>query len=258
MVREVAAARWGRASDPTRPSVVDLHPAFSNLILAGMPRLAISSVARQLERVDLPLQGDVIRAGVAIQGLYFPLTGVLAEIVRMSDGTTVEVNLIGREGMAGLAALLGTESTPLDVVTIVPGAFLHLPADDLGDVLDRYPGVREWLDRYTQAVLTVRAFAVGCDRLHPVRARLARCLLKVHDRVDGDELRLTQDTLALMLGVARPTVTLNAVALHRDGLIEYQRGHIRILDRRGLERAACECYWAVRAEFERLLDWRIG
>ncbi len=133
-----------------------------------------------------------------------------------------------------------------------------MEAGAFADAVQRDNALRDRTYRYIQAVLSVRALSVGCDRVHPVRPRLARWLLKTHDRVGVDQFRLTQDVIALMLGVARPSVTVNALSLERQGLIEYRRGRIRIVDRSGLEAVACECYAAVRNEFERLLGWRVG
>lgn len=229
-----------------------------NLLLAGLPDRASGTLWPRLQRVWLPARQVLLEPDRPIRSVYFPLTGVLAETVRMADGATVEVNLVGREGVAGLAALLGGERAPIEVATLVPGVFLRLPVDAATDALAHDEPLLDRLHLYTQAVLNVRAYSVGCDRLHSIHARLARWLLKTHDRVDGDEFDLTHDLLALMLGVARPSVTVNAIAMQRDGLIEYRRGHVRVVNRPGLERAACECYWGVRAEFERLLGWPAG
>jgi CRP-like cAMP-binding protein len=232
--------------------------ATENLLLAGLPEASLAALRPHLERVTLPLRRVVMEPDQAVAWVYFPETGVFSVTVHLLDGSATEVNLVGREGMAGLAGYLRAGSAPLRVMTLVSGTFLRMPARLLADTAGHDDALSDRLGRYTQAVLSTRAYSAACDRLHPVEARLARWLLKTHDRVRGDEFRLTQDLLALMLGVARPSVTLNAHVLQQRGLIECRRGRIRITDRLGLEASACECYWAVRREFERLLGWRVG
>jgi CRP-like cAMP-binding protein len=246
------------ASPVLGPHVIPAGAQARNLLLASLPAASRDALRSHLERVTLPPRRVVMESDEPIENVYFPETGVFSASVRLADGAAVEVNLIGREGMAGLAVFLGSVSEPLEVMTLVPGAFLRMPASAFAKQVLRDAALLQLLHRYTQAVLSVRACSVGCDRLHPIQARLARWLLKTHDRVTGDEFLLTQDSLALMLGVARPSVTVNALALQQDGLIEYERGHIRIVDRAGLEAIACECYWAVRREFDRLLGWTIA
>jgi CRP-like cAMP-binding protein len=233
-------------------------PLTPNLFLASLPPASLQSLLPHLRRVTLPRGRHVMEPDQSIRAVYFPETGVLSQAVRLNDGSVVEVNLVGYEGMAGLAVYLGTDTSPLEVVTLISGSFLKMAA---GAFAARVAVDRELLDRlhlYTQVVLSVRACSVACYRLHPVQARLARWLLKTHDRVSGDTFQLTQESLALMLGVARPSVTVNALALQRAGLIQYQRGQIRILDRPGLEAATCECYWIVRREFDRLMGGAAG
>lgn len=228
-----------------------------NLLLAALPEQSLETLLARLVQVRLPARRVLREPGQPIRTVHFPETGVLAHTVRLASGAAVEVNLVGFEGMAGLAAFLGAESEPLEVATLIPGTFLRMPADEFTSLAARDPALVDRLHRYAQAILSTRACSVGCDRLHPVPARLARWLLKTHDRVLTDEFRLTQETMALMLGVARPTLTAAVLAIERDGLIEHRRGRIRIVDRSGLESLACECYWAVRDEFDRLIGWRI-
>ena len=244
---------------PTSHAVpVDGRREDGNLLLAGLPPASRRSLQPHLERVSLPSRRVVMEPGEPITDVYFPETGVLSQSVRLADGSAVEVNLVGHEGMAGLAVYLGAGSAPLEVTSLVPGTHLRMRAATLVELSREDRAFLDRLHLYTQVVLSVRACSVGCDRLHPVQARLARWLLKAHDRARVDEFPLTHDVLALMLGVARPSVSVNARALQRVGLIDYRRGHVRILDRTGLERLACECYWTVRQEFGRLLGGSTG
>ena len=254
--------RWSTASpgaSRTAPPDDREHDAtVGNLLLRGLPAASLDAMRSYLDVVTLGAGRVVVSPDEAIESVYFPLTGLFAETVRLSDGSAVEVNLVGREGLSGIAVALGAGSVPIETITVVPGAFLRAPAGALREQVRVDRALADRLQRYAQTLLNVRAYSAACDRLHPIQARLARWLLKAHDRLGADEFPLTQDDLALMLGVARPSVTVNAIALQQAGLIEYRRGRIRILDRDGLEATTCECYRAIAREFERLLGWSIG
>lgn len=224
----------------------------ANLLLLELPPSTFEQVMSRLQRVTVSFHQTVIAAGDEIRNVYFPETALFSEVVRLSDGATAEINLVGLEGMAGLSAYLDTRRSALDVITLIPGTCLEMPVEELRQLAEQDPAIAHRLNLYAQAVLSVRAIAAGCDRLHPVQTRLVRWLLKTRDRLDDDEFMFTQADLANMLGVTRPTVTTNAILLQDAGLISYRRGRIRILDRAGLESLACECYWNVRDQFERL------
>jgi CRP-like cAMP-binding protein len=244
-------ARTAVASGGIDPVIQGLSPT-PNLFLAGLPPASLQALRPQLKRITLPIRRILIEPDELIRTVYFPETGVLSVVAGLSDGSAVEVNPVGYEGMVGWVVYLGAASLPFQVVTLIPGTFLRMPAEAF---VARVALDRALLDRlhlYTQVLLNVRAHSAACHRLHPVESRLARWLLKTHDRVNGDTFPLTQESLALMLGVARPSVTVGALALQRAGFIEYRRGRIRILDRPGLESAACECYMIVRREFDRM------
>jgi CRP-like cAMP-binding protein len=225
-----------------------------NLFLAGLPPASLQALGPHLERVTLPVRHVLIEPDETIRTVWFPETGVLSLVAELRDGSAVEVNPVGYEGMVGWVVYLGAASLPFQVVTLISGSFLRMSAKAFVAQVAVDHALLDRLHLYTQVLLNVRAYSVACNRLHSVEARLARWLLKTHDRVTGDTLPLTQESLALMLGVARPSVTVSALALERAGLIAYRRGRIRIVDRPGLEAAACECYLNVRREFDRLAD----
>jgi CRP-like cAMP-binding protein len=231
--------------------LVDGRPVANGLLL-GFPGSGFERIRPFLRRVDLPRHSTLIAAGEKIATLYFPESAVCSELVRLRDGATAEINLVGREGMAGLEGWLGSATVGLEVMTIVGGTLLALPLDALRALGDADDRIRPLLDRYVLAVHAVRAIAAACDRLHPVQVRLVRWLLRTGDRLDEDDFLLTQDDIASLLGIARQSVTASALLLHEAGFIDYRHGHLRIVDRPGLERAACECYWNVRGQWEAL------
>lgn len=234
----------------TQPSNAAPEAVTNNLLLAGLP--SFGRYREHLERVVLPSQSLPIEAGRSTRYAYFPETGVLAESVLLRDGSAVAINLVGHEGVADLAACLGAGTVPLQVTTLVGGSVLRMPAATFVGLAQDDGSMLERLHLYGQILLMVRAYAVACSRLHPVQSRLVRLLLRIHEQVNGGEFFLTHDSIAQLLGVSRPSVTVNATALHRQGLIVYRRGMIRILDRAGLEAIACECHWFIDGEFGHL------
>ena len=165
----------------------------------------------------------------------------------------VEAGTVGREGMVGLAAFLGTDTGPLTTLCQVPGTFARLPVAIFHDAAAPDSRLHTIMLRFTQAFYVLAAQSIGCNTLHPMVARCARWLLLTHDRTDGDTFHLTQEYLGYMLGVRRPSVTVAAATLQQAGLITYYRGVITIVDRPGLEAAACGCYAIIAAEYTRLL-----
>jgi CRP-like cAMP-binding protein len=191
--------------------------------------------------------------GREITHVYFPVGGMVSVVVKMTDAAAVEVVTIGNEGVVGIPVILGVTSTPtMEALWQIPGRALRIPAGVLREELRRTASLSRLLLRYAEAVMVQVAQHVACNRSHSMEQRCARWLLRTHDRVEGDEFPLTQQFLAQMLGVRRATVTIVAGALHKAGLIDYSRGRIRIVDRRGLEGAACECYDVVRRVMKRV------
>jgi CRP-like cAMP-binding protein len=225
-----------------------------NRLLAALPAGDRSRLLAHADEVTLDRGDLVFRANGPLNHVYLPRTGILSMVIDMTDGGTVEVATIGREGFAGLPVLLGTERSPAPVYCPVPPCVCHrVPAADFVAELRSSTALWDLSNRYAQAHLNLSAQSTACNSRHPVEERLARWLLMTHDRVGDDELNLTQQILSEMLGVRRSSVTTAAGILQRAGLIDYRRGRIRVLDRVGLETAARECYKVVRAEFERLL-----
>jgi CRP-like cAMP-binding protein len=228
------------------------HP-HDNRLLAALPREDVERLLPQLTSVTLAL-GDVLyEPDRAMAYLYFPTTAVVSLIYTMADGTTAEMGLVGNEGVVGIALFMGGDTTPNQAIVQVAGEAFRLQAPVLRTEFARAGAVQLALLRYTQALITQISQTAVCNRLHAIEQRLCRWLLLTRDRVPSDEIQMTQEFIAHMLGVRREGVTLAARHLQEAGLIRYVRGHITILDRPGLEATACECYRVVKDEFTRLL-----
>ncbi len=233
----------------------EFRPARNRLLAAlrTTDPAAEAQLREGLESVELKGHTRVMTPDRPIRHVYFPETGVLAVIQQMHDGSAVAVDLVGSDGMVGLAVYLGGLTFPLEAVCQAPGTFLRMKAAEFRAEVARNAQLLTVLHGYTQAVLEIRAQIIGCNRFHAVEARAARWLLEMDDRVPQDEFMMTHQFLALMLGVRRQTVSAVASDLSRRGLIVYRRGFIEIVDRVGLEGATCECYGVIRDEFARLV-----
>jgi CRP-like cAMP-binding protein len=203
--------------------------------------------------VRLPFAQLLLLRGDRIDQVYFPTSGVISLVVLMQNGRSVDAGIVGFEGMAGVPLVLGEEVSPYEMTVQVAGEALRIPADDFRKALNQDEAVRDVVLRYVEVLLVQISRTAACNQLHRVEQRLARWLLQVHDWVWEDRFYLTQDFLALMLGVRRATVTQAAGLLQQAGLITYHRGTIAIVDRAGLEDVACEDYPAIRDAVERLL-----
>ena len=219
--------------------------------LAALSPLEAAWLAPYLEPVQMAHAEILAAVGARFAHVYFPETAVVSVISRMANGDAAEVGTVGNEGMAGISVFLGRGTSPHETVVQVAGAGVRASAAVLSDGAQRHPVLRRLLNQYTQEYLTQVAQTAACNRLHAIEPRCARWLLMTHDRVGGAaEFALTQEYLAVMLGVRRGGVTVAAGALQSAGLIRYRRGGIRVLDRVGLEAAACECYGVVRDSFD--------
>ena len=223
-----------------------------NRLLALLPAAELEQVWRHAEVVALRQGQHVIVPDEPIKDVYFPLTCLLSLVTTMEDGSTVESGTIGREGMSGIPVLLNAGQTTMPTFCQIPGEAVRVRAEHVRDVYERSPEARRIFNRYVHTVVVVGSQSSACNALHRVEARTCRWLLMSSDGVASEEVNLTQEYLATMLGVRRPGVTEVAGKLRAEGLIDYARGSIRILDRAGMERRACECYGRVRGEYERL------
>lgn len=224
--------------------------AFRNRVLAALPKAELSRLQPHLSRITLK-QGLTLLDGAAPYG-YFVESGIASVVVSTENGNTVEVGIVGMDGVVGIPILLGTERTPGRTFVQIAGYGFRIPADILKTQFERDGELRRHISRYLQGFLVQTAQTAACNRLHNIEERLARWLLACRDRMESDELRLTQDFLGQMLGAPRTTVTLAAGLLHRAGLIDHVRGVVTIRNRAKLESTACECYRIVRDEFRSL------
>jgi CRP-like cAMP-binding protein len=215
----------------------------SNQLLAALPAPDYARLAPSLETLPLKLKEWIHKPGEAIREVYFPGGGFCSVLTVLEDGTMVEVATIGREGAVGMSAMFdGTSSRSLAMVQAAAATCYRMPIGAFRQEMDRRGVFYGLLTRYTQALVGLIMQSTACNAVHNVDQRLARWLLMAHDRVGTDSFPLTQEFVAMMLGVARPTVTIVAGTLQRAGLITYQRGNVTILDRAQLEAASCECY----------------
>jgi CRP-like cAMP-binding protein len=218
-----------------------------------LPREVSERLEPHVEPVDLALRQSLYTPNEPITHVYFPCTAVCSLVLTLDDGTSVEIATVGREGLVGLPVFLGAGSIPGEAFCQVPGRALRLPADVLCEEASTRGPLHDLLQRYTQAHINQIAQSAACGRTHSVDERCARWLLITHDQVGSDEFPLTQQFLALMLGVRRAGVNEAASILQRAGYIRYGRGIITVTDRAGLESATCTCYHVVRDEFRRLV-----
>lgn len=226
-----------------------------NRILGALVPEVFERLARQLEYVELPLGIVLYDAEEPIRHAYFPLHGTVSILTVLEDGAAVEAGVIGNEGMAGISLILGYRMEVNRRALIqIPGSGMRIKAEAFIEEINRNGPFRDLLLCYLQAFITQISQTAACNHIHHVDERLARWLLSMLDRTASNELHLTQEIIADMLGVRRAGVSVSATRLQEKGLITYKRGHIRILDRPGLEAASCECYETVKREYDRLFD----
>jgi CRP-like cAMP-binding protein len=225
-----------------------------NRLLAKLPAEELERLRPHFERVSLHHGEHAIVPDEPIRHVYFPLDCLLSLVTQMEDGSSAESGSIGREGMSGVPVLLDARQTPMPTFTQIPGDAIKIRAEVIKAAYDRGGALRDIMNRYVHTIIVVGSHATACNALHKIEARMSKWLLMSSDGVGSNELRLTHEYLATMLGVRRASVTETAIRLKDAGLIEYERGFARILDRAGLEAAACECYRRARAEYERLFS----
>jgi CRP-like cAMP-binding protein len=232
--------------------------ALQNHLLAALPDAEAQRWLPLLESVDLPLGQVLYESGTTLTHVYFPTTAIVSLLYVMENGASAEIAVVGNEGIVGISLFMGGESTSSRAVVQSAGMGFRLKAQMMKEEFDRAGPVLHLLLRYTQALITQMSQTAVCNRHHSLDQQLCRWLLLSLDRLDGNELAMTQELIANMLGVRREGVTEGALKLQRSGLIRYARGHITVLDRPGLERRSCECYAVVKREYERLLPVQLA
>jgi CRP-like cAMP-binding protein len=230
--------------------------AYRNGLLAALPEPDRQRWRRCLEPVGLARDQVLHESDVVPTHAYFPTTAIVSLTYVEAHGASTETAVIGHEGVVGTALFMGGGSTTGRAVVRSAGHGFRTDAQAIREEFKRSPNVTRLLLRYMQAQMTQTAQTVVCNRHHTIGEQLCRCLLLTLDRSEGDQLELTQETVGHLLGVRRESVTQAALALQDAGLIRYGRGRIVVLDRQGLERAACECYAVVKREYDRLLPAR--
>jgi CRP-like cAMP-binding protein len=230
------------------------HTPIENRLLAALPAKDYERIRPHLEPVSFSL-GDVIYESGGIQDhVYFPTTAIISLLYMMENGSSAEMGLAGKEGVVGIAIFMGGGTMPNRAIVQSAGNVIRMRAKAMQSEFAIGGEFQHLLLRYTQALITQISQTAVCNRLHSVEQQLCRWLLLSHDRLESDELVMTQELIANMLGVRREGVTVAAGHLQDAGAITYNRGHIKILERAKLESIVCECYRVVRLEFERLLS----
>lgn len=254
MLRTAQSEREPYSPDTSRSPSWDAAGARPlNRLLAAVPPAELAELQPHLERTHLDQRQLLFDANAPIAYIHFPETCVVSLVTTMTVGGTVETGTVGREGVAGLPVFLGDGVSSVRAIVRLPGTSLKLRAARLADVARPGTALQRLLLRYAQAFMTQVTQTAACNSAHLVEQRCARWLLATAERIDGDDLPVTHEFLAFMLGVRRSGVTIAMHALKERELIRYARGRVTIVDRAQLERASCECYRVVRSHFDRLL-----
>jgi CRP-like cAMP-binding protein len=225
-----------------------------NKILQRLSAAEFDALRPELEDVSLSFKEGVYEQGRPIKHMYFVETGVISLVTDLEEGGTLETGTIGNEGVVGVQAFLGSPTAAVRAFCQIPGSASRVAIDRMIAERERNSRLAQLVLRNANATMSMLAQTAACNRAHPVEERMCRWLLMTHDRVEGDEFPLTQEFLAQMLGVRRPSVNMAGLTLKNAGLIRYSRGKITIVDRKGLEASSCECYAFIAHEFQRAVD----
>ena len=239
---------------PSKPKSPRASSPVRNDILRALLASEYKHLSSKFERVELKFGQIIYQANQRIKYVYFPETAVVAMIDTMEDGSTIEVGVIGHEGMVGINIFLGCLTTPDKAIVQISGSAMRMKPNDLRKELRFGSSLQRLLLRYTQVLLAVISQSVGCSQHHAVPQRLARWLLTIHHYAESNELVMSHQFIAGMLGVRRVGVTTAAREFQAAGLITYSRARMRILDKTGLEKESCECYRFIRQQFKSLLS----
>src|SRR3984885_3844693 len=218
-----------------------------NRLLLALPSRNLKRLMPELEQIRCQRAQVLMAADTALDHVFFPDSGVVSVVAVYADGSIIEMATVGREGCTGVQAILGAKRSSVQLLVQIPGSAAKMSRVAFTQAMQSMPSFRSVMDAYVQAFLEQVMVSVACNGAHSLKQRLARWLLMMRDRSDGETLPITQSLLAEMLGVQRPTITNAARELERAGLIERGRREITILDRQGLTEATCECYQLVRA-----------
>jgi CRP-like cAMP-binding protein len=236
------------------PAPIETEPQPHNRLLQLLPNGERKRLEARTKRIPIKPHDMLHPPGQTMRSVYFPLWGVVSLMTPLQDGSAVETATIGNEGMVGIHAFLGGGVLGnSQAMGQVPGEALQMDADHFRAEVDEGGKLREIMFAYSQALFAQISQGVACNGVHSIQDRCARWLLESHDRAGSDQFMLTQEFLADMLGVRRPSVTVAARTLQSAGVIHYERGRITVLDRPGLEEASCECYQAIKDEYRRLV-----
>lgn len=239
-------------------SVPAIAADCANLLLSRLPEEEYQMLRPHLEYFPTPLKTVLFERGKEIRHVYFPLSGAHSVLAVMEDGAAVEVGTVGFEGLSTVDVLTGSKQSTETTICQIPGESLRLPVDKFNQFLETAKELRRLSYRFLQAYLSQVSQSVACNRLHTTEERFARWILVSHDRAKGTTFHITQEFLADMLGVHRPSITLIARSFQQAGLLTYRRGEVTILDRAGIEDACCECYSVVRTQYEKALGSPVG
>jgi CRP-like cAMP-binding protein len=231
---------------------------LKNHLLAALPAVELARISDDIKLAPMPLGHVLYEPGDEMQHVYFPTTTIVSLLYVMENGSSAEIAIVGNEGIVGISLFMGGETTSNRAVVQSAGHAFRVRSMLLKDEFFRAGPFQRLLLRYTQALITQMGQTAVCNRHHSVEQQLCRWLLMSLDRLGSNELTMTQELISNMLGVRREGVTESASKLQKLGLIEYHRGHIKVLDRPALEAHCCECYQVVKTEFERLLPERMA
>ena len=235
-------------------SISARHNPNQNQLLAALPAEIIARIAPHLELVSMPLGEVLCESGGQLHHVYFPTTAIVSLHYITENGASVEITGVGNEGILGISLFLGGNTTPSLATVLTAGCGYRLKRQIIMEEFNRAGPMMRLMLLYTQALITQISQTAVCNRQHSIDQQLCRWLLLALDRTPSNELTMTQELIASMLGVRREGITEAAGNLQRAGLISYRRGHITVLDRTGLESRTCECYNVVKKEFQRLLN----
>lgn len=231
-------------------------PYASNLLLASLPKEPLAALLAHLKQRDLDLGTVLAHSGAKVTNVYFPLNSVISLVVELSSGQMIETAMVGNDGVVNAAPALDGKISLNKAIVQSAGQALKIKADQFEEIANKFISLRSLLIRHEQVVFAQAQQSAACNASHTVESRMCRWLLRIHDLVDSNKMNLTQEFLAQMLGVTRPSVSIVANTLQQAGLIKYRRGNIELLDAAGLEEGACECYAQVKGIYEMMLSKR--